>query len=57
MYIFEYEQLDTANLKSFLKTHLAPFNVPKDFIIVEELPKGSIGKILKRELKMQIMEA
>jgi acyl-CoA synthetase (AMP-forming)/AMP-acid ligase II len=35
-------------LKSFLKTHLASFKVPKDFIILDELPKGSTGKTLKR---------
>jgi long-chain acyl-CoA synthetase len=43
-------------LKSFLKTHLASFKVPKDFIIVDELPKGSTGKTLKRELKKQIID-
>jgi acyl-CoA synthetase (AMP-forming)/AMP-acid ligase II len=35
-------------LKSFLKTHLASFKVAKDFIILDELPKGSTGKTLKR---------
>jgi acyl-CoA synthetase (AMP-forming)/AMP-acid ligase II len=30
-------------LKSFLKTHLASFKVPKDFIILDELPKGITG--------------
>ena len=49
-------EIDPASLKSFLKTHLTSFKVPKDFIIVEELPKGSTGKILKRELKKQIMD-
>jgi long-chain acyl-CoA synthetase len=43
-------------LKSFLKAHLAPFKVPKEFIILDELPKGSTGKTLKRELKRQIMD-
>lgn len=50
------QQLDPASLKPFLKTHLSPFKVPKDLIILEELPKGSTGKILKRELKKQIMD-
>jgi long-chain acyl-CoA synthetase len=50
------QQLDPQELKSFLKNQLAPFKVPKDFIILEELPKGSTGKILKRELKRQIMD-
>ena len=43
-------------LKSFLKAHLTPFKVPKDYILLEELPKGSTGKILKRELKKQIVD-
>jgi long-chain acyl-CoA synthetase len=49
-------QLDPANLKSFLKIHLASFKVPKEFIILDELPKGSTGKILKRELKQQVSD-
>lgn len=40
-------------LKSFLKTKLAPFKVPKEYIVVEEIPKSSTGKILKRELRRQ----
>jgi len=50
------QQLDRMELKSFLKNQLSPFKVPKDFIVLEELPKGSTGKILKRELKRQIMD-
>ncbi len=50
------QQLDPMELKSFLKTHLASFKVPKDFIILDELPKGNTGKTLKRELKRQIMD-
>jgi len=49
-------KIDPASLRSFLKTHLSSFKVPKDFILLEELPKGSTGKILKRELKKQIMD-
>lgn len=48
--------LDLIELKSFLKDHLASFKVPKDFIILDKLPKGSTGKMLKRELKKQIMD-
>ncbi|MGQ9646944.1 MAG: class I adenylate-forming enzyme family protein [Thermodesulfobacteriota bacterium] len=49
-------RLDPMELKSFLKSQLAPFKVPKDFIVMDELPKGSTGKILKRELKKQVMD-
>ena len=50
------QQLDPADLKVFLKTHLSPFKVPKEYVFLDELPKGSTGKILKRELKKQIMD-
>jgi len=50
------QQLDPIELKSFLKNHLTSFKVPKNFIVLDELPKGSTGKILKRELKKQVMQ-
>jgi long-chain acyl-CoA synthetase len=40
-------------LKLFLKSHLSPFKVPKEFILLDEMPKSPSGKILKRELKKQ----
>lgn len=46
-------QPDPAALKAYLKTHLAGFKVPKEFIVVDELPKNPAGKLLKREIKAQ----
>ncbi len=43
--------LDAQGMKSFLKSRISAFKVPKDYIEVEELPKNAAGKILKRELK------
>ena len=48
-------QLDPTELKIFLKQHLASFKIPKEFIILEELPKLSTGKTPKRLLKKQVM--
>jgi long-chain acyl-CoA synthetase len=48
--------LDPMEVKSYLKGHLAPFKVPKEFIVLDALPKSSTGKILKRELKEQIVQ-
>jgi long-chain acyl-CoA synthetase len=39
------------SLKSFLKGRLFPFKVPKEYVIVKDLPKSPQGKILKRELR------
>jgi len=47
----EERDLDRVELKAFLKRQLSRFKVPKEFIVVESLPKNNAGKILKRDLK------
>jgi long-chain acyl-CoA synthetase len=47
----EGHRIDPHALADFLKTRLAPFKVPKEYVVVEELPKSGAGKILKREIK------
>jgi long-chain acyl-CoA synthetase len=47
----EGEAVSGKELKSFLKARLSPYKVPKEYVMLKELPKGSTGKILKRELK------
>jgi long-chain acyl-CoA synthetase len=50
------QSVDPGELKSYLKTRLSPFKVPKAFVSVKELPKSSTGKLLKRELKRQVLK-
>ena len=50
------QPLDPIELKAFLKARLTSFKVPKEFITLDELPKGSTGKTLKRELKKEVMD-
>ena len=50
------QQPDPAALKSFLKEHLAGFKLPKEFVVVGELPKNNAGKLLKREIKKQFSD-
>jgi len=38
-------------LKTFLKARLSPFKVPKEYFVVDDMPKNPAGKILKRELR------
>jgi long-chain acyl-CoA synthetase len=45
--------LDEKGLKAFLKTSLASYKVPKEYILLDELPKAPTGKPLKRELRKQ----
>jgi long-chain acyl-CoA synthetase len=46
----EGQQIDPVSMKEYLKTRLAGYKVPKEYITVAELPKSSAGKILKREV-------
>ena len=47
------EEVTVETLLSLCKENLASFKKPKEIFIVEELPKSSYGKILKREMKQQ----
>jgi O-succinylbenzoic acid--CoA ligase len=42
---------DPAELRAFARERLAPFKVPKTIEKVESLPRGSSGKLLRRELR------
>jgi long-chain acyl-CoA synthetase len=44
-------QPDPKTLKKYLKAHLAGFKVPKEYIVVDDLPKNPAGKLLKREIR------
>ena len=47
------EELDTKELKSYCKKHLAPYKVPKQIEFTKEIPKNIIGKPLRKFLKDQ----
>jgi len=42
-------------VKSFLKSRLSAFKVPKEYVVLNDLPKSPAGKILKRELRKQFL--
>jgi long-chain acyl-CoA synthetase len=44
-------ELDAVDLKSFLKSKMASFKVPKNIFAVDELPKNNAGKLLKKEIR------
>src|ERR671916_513477 len=44
-------ELSADELKRFVKSNLAGYKVPRDVDFVDELPRTSTGKVLKRELK------
>lgn len=46
-------QVTPESLIEFAKIHLAPYKVPKEIEILDELPKSSVGKLLRRMLKKE----
>jgi long-chain acyl-CoA synthetase len=46
----ENTSVDLNGLKDFCRMYLADYKVPKDFVIVSDFPRTSVGKILRREL-------
>ncbi|MBV0894713.1 long-chain-fatty-acid--CoA ligase [Microbacterium sp. NC79] len=48
--------IDTEVLRDFGRTILTPYKVPRQYFIVEELPKSMIGKVLRRQVKQTILE-
>ena len=40
-------------VKKYVKSNLAGYKVPRDVEFVDELPRTSTGKVLKRELQEQ----
>ena len=47
-------ELDPDALRTFAKTCLTPYKVPRRFVQVDELPRSLIGKVLRREVQKQI---
>jgi long-chain acyl-CoA synthetase len=45
------QNIETAEITTFLKTRLALFKIPKEYLIVRELPKSPQGKILRKEVR------
>jgi len=51
------ETADEAEIKAFCKERLAAYKVPTHYEFRDELPKTTVGKILRRELVRQHKEA
>lgn len=48
--------IDKKALKSYLNGKIAAYKIPREFLIVDSLPKNSTGKILKTILRKQAIE-
>jgi len=45
------QSIDRADVDAFLRTHLSAFKIPKEYLMVRELPKSPQGKILRKEVR------
>ena len=43
--------ITAADITQFCRNGLAGYKVPKQVVFVDEVPKSSVGKILRRELR------
>ena len=50
-YITINSAIDETNIIRFCREQLTAYKVPKKIIIKDELPKSTVGKILRRELR------
>jgi acyl-CoA synthetase (AMP-forming)/AMP-acid ligase II len=47
------EGLDTQAVADFCATRLADFKVPREFVVLNDLPRNATGKVLKAKLRLQ----
>ena len=50
------KSLDKDELRVYLKSRLATYKVPKDYMMIDDFPRSPAGKILKREMRKQFLE-
>ena len=43
--------IDEDGVRATVKSNLARYKVPRDVVFLDELPRTSTGKVLKRELR------
>lgn len=48
--------LDEAALRDFARENLAAYKVPRRIVIVDDLPKSLIGKVIRRRVKEQLQK-
>jgi fatty-acyl-CoA synthase len=46
--------VEPADLDAHLLQRIARFKRPKRYLVVDELPKNSYGKVLKKDLRQQL---
>jgi len=47
-------ELDVEALRAYAKVRLAGYKVPREIVVVDELPKSMLGKVLRAQVREQI---
>ncbi|QCR40340.1 long-chain fatty acid--CoA ligase [Microbacterium sp. SGAir0570] len=47
--------IDEADVKDFCRGILTPYKVPRRVVVVDELPKSMIGKVLRRQVRDRLL--
>jgi long-chain acyl-CoA synthetase len=47
--------LDEAAVREFVRGILTPYKVPRRLVVVDELPKSLIGKVLRKQVREQLL--
>ncbi|KAA9084957.1 long-chain-fatty-acid--CoA ligase [Microbacterium radiodurans] len=48
-------ELDVEGLRDFCRTRLAAYKVPRRIVAVDDLPRSLIGKVLRRQVREQLL--
>jgi long-chain acyl-CoA synthetase len=49
--------LDESAIRQYCRDHLTPYKVPKRIVVVDELPRSLIGKVLRKKVRDSLIEA
>ncbi|SEC58991.1 long-chain acyl-CoA synthetase [Paramicrobacterium humi] len=51
------ESIDPEELRSFARDVLTPYKVPRRIVVLDELPLSLIGKVLRKKVRDQLLDA
>lgn len=49
--VTDQQEIQTAQLNEWLKERIASYKIPRKYLVVKELPKNAMGKVVKNEVK------
>ncbi|MBN1174743.1 MAG: AMP-binding protein, partial [Micromonosporaceae bacterium] len=49
--------IEQEAVRTWCRTHIAGYKIPRRIIVLEELPRSQVGKVLRRKVRDQILDA